>query len=179
MLLVAVIGAAAQVGSAVAVEEKEDAKQAISCIRRTEIRGTKVLDGRNVLITMRDRATYRSQLAKQCPGLRRGMAMSLTYGDNKLCAGSNFTVLMRAGASTNSTSVTVPGSNEHMSVPGPAFVPGAVCQLGIFTPITEDEINALVAATTEEQRTRRRGDRDAVKTEAIEKAPATAKPQSR
>jgi len=29
-----------------------------------------------------------------------------------------------------------------------------------------------VAATTEDQRSRRRGDRDAVKTEAIEKAPA-------
>ena len=161
------------------MEEKEEAKQAISCIRRTEIKGTKVLDGRNVLITMRNRSTYRSQLAKQCPGLRRGMAMSLTYSDNKLCAGSTFTVLMRAGASTNSTPVTVPGSNEHISVPGPAFVPGAVCQLGIFTPISEDEIAALVAATTQDQRTRRRGDRDAVKIEAIEKAPAATEPQTR
>ena len=149
LLLVAILGALVQVGSAVAVEEKDDAKNAISCVRRTEIKGTKVLDGRNVLITMRDRSTYRSQLAKQCPGLRRGMAMSLTYSDNKLCAGSAFTVLMRAGASTNSTSVTVPGSNEHISVPGPAFVAGAVCQLGIFTPITEDEINALVAASAD------------------------------
>jgi len=179
LLLAAVLGAAAQVGSAVAVEEKEEAKTAAACLRRTEIKSTKVLDARNVLVTMRDRSTYRSQLAKQCPGLRRGSAMSLTYSDNKLCAGSTFTVLMRAGASTNSTSVTVPGSNEHLSVPGPAFVPGAVCQLGIFTPISEDEINALVAATTEDQRSRRRGDRDAVKTEAIEKAPAPAESQAR
>ncbi len=179
LLLVATLGTLVQVGSAVAVEEKEGAKNAIACVRRTEIKGTKVLDGRNVLITMRDRSTYRSQLAKQCPGLRRGGAMSLTYSDNKLCAGSAFTVLMRAGASTNSTSVTVPGSNEHISVAGPAFVPGATCQLGIFTPITENEIDALVAATTEGQRSRRRGDRDAVKAEAVEKAPAPAEPQSR
>jgi hypothetical protein len=178
LLLAAVLGAAAQVGSAVAVEEKE-AKTAAACLRRTEIKSTKVLDARNVLVTMRDRSTYRSQLAKQCPGLRRGSAMSLTYSDNKLCAGSTFTVLMRAGASTNSTSVTVPGSNEHLSVPGPAFVPGAVCQLGIFTPISDDEINALVAATTEDQRSRRRGDRDAVRTEAIETAPAPAESPAR
>jgi Family of unknown function (DUF6491) len=179
LLLAVVVGAAVQAGSAAAVAEKEDAKTAAACLRRTEIKGTKVLDARNVLVTMRDRSTYRSQLAKQCPGLRRGMAMSLTYSDNKLCAGSTFTVLMRAGASTNSTSVTVPGSNEHLSVPGPAFVPGAVCQLGMFTPISEDEIDALVAATTEDQRSRRRSDRDAVKTEAVEKVPATAEPQSR
>ncbi len=179
LLLAAVLGAVVQVGSAVAVEEREDAKQAVACLRRTEIKSTKVLDSRNVLVTMRDRSTYRSQLAKQCPGLRRGTAMSLTYSDNKLCAGSTFTVLMRAGASTNSTSVTVPGSNEHMSVPGPAFVPGAVCQLGIFSPITEDEINTLVAATMEDQRSRRRGDRDAVRSAPIEKAPGPAEPQSR
>ncbi len=179
LLMVAVLGAVVQVGSAVAVEEKEDAKTAIACIRRTEIKGTKVLDSRNVLVTTRDRSTYRSELPKQCPGLRRNMAMALTYSDNKLCAGSSFTVLMRAGASTNSTPITVPGSNEHISVPGPAFVPGAVCQLGIFTPISEEEINALVAATTEDQRSRRRGDRDAVKTEAIEKAPGAAEPAKR
>lgn len=177
LLLAAMLGAALQVGAAVAAEEKEDATTAAACLRRTEIKGTKVLDGRNVLVTMRNRSTYRSQLAKQCPGLRRGGAMSLTYNDNKLCAGSSFTVLMR-GSST-STSVTVPRSNEHMSVPGPAFVPGAVSQLGAFTPITEDEINALTAATTEDQRSRRRGDRDAVKAEAIEKTPATPEPQSR
>ncbi len=179
LLLAAMLGAAVQVGSAVAVEEKEQAKTATACLQRTEIRSTKVLDGRNVLLTLRNRSTYRSQLAKQCPGLRRGMAMSLTYSDNKLCAGSTFTVLMRAGASTNSTSVTVPGSNEHISVQGPAFVPGATCQLGMFTPITEDEINAIVAATAANQRSRRRTDRDAVKTEAIEKAPAAAESQSR
>ena len=179
LLLVAILGTIVQAGSAFAVEDKEDAKTAVACLRRTEIKSTKVLDARNVLITMRDRSTYRSELAKQCPGLRRGMAMSLSYSDNKLCAGSMFTVLMRAGASTNSTSVTVPGSNEHISVPGPAFVPGAVCPLGIFTPISEDEITALVAATTEEQRSRRRGDRDAIKTEAVQKPPASAEAQSR
>jgi len=175
LLLAVMLGAGVQAGSAGAVEEKEEA--ATACLRRTEIRGTKVIDARNVLVTMRNKSTYRSQLAKQCPGLRRGMAMALTYSDNKLCAGSTFTVLMRAGASTNSTSVTVPGSNEHISVPGPALVPGATCQLGMFTPISEDEINALVAATTENQRSRRRGDRDAVKTEALEKAPAAAQPR--
>jgi hypothetical protein len=167
LLLVAILGATVQVGSA-AAEEKDEAKTAAACLRRTEIRSTKVLDGRNVLVTMRDRSTYRSQLAKQCPGLRRGMAMALAYSDNKLCAGSTFTVLMRVGASTNSTSVSMP-----------ALMPGAVCQLGMFTPISEDETNALVAATAEDQLSRRRSDRDAVKTEAIEKAPAAAEPHSR
>lgn len=166
------LGAALAAGAAMAAEEREDANAATACLRRTEIRSTKVVDARNVLVTMRDRTTYRSELAKQCPGLRRNSAMALTYSDNKLCAGSLFTVLMRAGASTNSTSVTVPGSNEHISVPGPALVPGAVCQLGLFTPISADEVAALLAATDADKPSRRRSDRDAIKTEAVPPEPA-------
>jgi hypothetical protein len=44
----------------------------------------------------------------------------------------------------------------------------------VFTPISADEVDVLTAATEEGQRSRRRGDRDAVKTEAVEKAPAPA-----
>lgn len=170
--MIAVLGAALAAASAFAAEEKEDANAATACLRRTEIRSTKIIDARNVIVTMRDRTTYRSELAKQCPGLRRNSAMTLSYSDNKLCAGSLFTVLMRAGASTNSTSVTVPGSNEHISVPGPALVPGAVCQLGVFTPISADEVDALIAATDTDKPSRRRSDRDAVKTEAVQPAPS-------
>jgi len=172
--VVVILGAVLQAAPSFAAEEREDANAATACLRRSEIKSTKILDARNVLVTMRDRTIYRSELAKQCPGLRRNSAMSLTYSDNKLCAGSQFTVLMRAGASSNSTAVTVPGSNEHISVPAPALIPGATCQLGVFTPISADEVDVLTAATEEGQRSRRRGDRDAVKTEAVEKAPAPA-----
>jgi len=162
LMLVAFLGLAIQAGSATAAEDK-DAKTATSCLRRTEIKATKVLDGRNVLFTMRDRSTYVSNLAKQCPGLRRDMPISLTYSDNRLCAGALFSVLMRAGASTNAT----------------GLVPGAVCQLAIFTPISDDEIDTLSAATDAGQRSRRRSDRDAIKVEAIETSPAAAEPQTR
>ena len=155
-------------------QEKEGANAATACLRRTEIRSTKVLDARNVLVTTRDRSTYRSELAKQCPGLRRGSTMALTYSDNKLCAGSLFTVMMRAGASSNATSVAAPGSNTPIAIQGPGLMPGAVCQLGVFTPINADEIDALLAATDSEQRSRRRTDRDAIKTEAVQKAPPSS-----
>jgi hypothetical protein len=155
----------------------DDPSVATACLRRSNIRSTKVLDGRNILFTTRDRGTYINQLARQCPGMRRGSPLSLTYADNTgLCAGSTFTVLMQAGASTNVISYIDPLTQERRTMSGPSFVPGATCQLGLFGPISKDEIDALVAATDKERRTRRRGDRDVVKAEAVQAAPAPEKP---
>jgi hypothetical protein len=107
--------------------------------------------------------------------MRRTSAMSFTYADNgKLCTGSLFTVLYRSGQSTNTTPYTNPLTNEHIALQGPAFVQGPTCQLGMFAPVTEDEIKAIMAATDEPKPSRRRSDRDAVKTEAVEAAPKTA-----
>src|SRR5204863_3479775 len=118
----------------------DDAGVATACLRRADIRTTKILDDRNVLFITRDRTTYNNQLVRQCPGMRRNSAMSFTYANNgKLCAGSTFTVLYRSGQSTNTTPYTNPLTNEHSALQGPAFVTGPTCQLGMFGPVSEDE----------------------------------------
>ncbi len=176
-LLLAAICTVGQAGLAFA---DDDARVATACLRRADIRTTKILDDRNVLFITRDRTTYSNQLARQCPGMRRNSAMSFTYADNgKLCVGSTFTVLYRTGASTNTTPYTNPVTNEHIALQGPPFVVGPTCQLGMFGPVSEDEVKVLMAATEEPKRSRRRGDQDAVKTEAVRASPAPAAPAAK
>jgi len=170
LLITAVLGAG-QAG--VASADDSAASVATACLRRADIRSTKILDDRNVLFITRERTTYNNQLVRQCPGMRRNSAMSFTYANNgKLCAGSTFTVLYRTGMSTNTTPYTNPVTNEHIALQGPAFVVGPTCGLGMFGPVSEDEVKVLMAATAEPKRSRRRGDRDAVKTEALPATPA-------
>ncbi len=177
LLITAVLGTG-QAGVASAGDEATSV--ATACLRRADIRSTKILDDRNVLFITRERATYNNQLVRQCPGMRRNSAMSFTYANNgKLCAGSTFTVLYRSGASTNTTPYTNPVTNEHIALQGPAFVIGPSCQLGMFGPVSEDEVKVLVAATAEPKRSRRRGDRDAVRTEAVPAAQAPAQPTAK
>jgi hypothetical protein len=176
-LLLAAMCTAGQAGMASA---DDDASVATACLRRSDIRTTKILDDRNVLFITRDRITYSNQLTHQCPGMRRNSAMSFTYANNgKLCAGSTFTVLYRTAASTNTTPYTNPATNEHIALQGPPFVVGPTCQLGLFGPVSEDELKVLMAATEEPKRSRRRGDQDAVKTEAIQTSPAPARPAAK
>jgi hypothetical protein len=150
-----------------AFADDDDANVAATCVNRANIRSTKVLDDRNVLFVMRDKSTRNSVLTKHCPGLRPGTAMSFAYADGKLCAGSAFTVMIRSGPSSNPMSYWDPATNKSVVVQGPSFVPGAVCHLGIFTPIAEDEIEDLLALTDQSRRSKR-GLRDAIKTEKVE-----------
>jgi hypothetical protein len=158
----------------------DEASVATPCLRRSDIRTTKILDDRNVLFITRDRTTYNNQLVRQCPGMRRNSAMSFTYANNgKLCTGSTFTVLYRSGASTNTVPYTNPVTNEHIALQGPPFVTGPTCQLGMFGPVSQDEVKVLLAATEEPKRSRHRGDQDAVKTQAVEAAPAPEQPATK
>ena len=137
-----------------------------ACLRREDIRSTKVIDDRNILFITRHRTTYNNQLPRHCPGMRRSTPLSFTYADHGLCAGSTFSVLMRVG-SGNSIAVNDPANNVHYTLPGPNFVQGATCQLATFAPISDDEIEVLKAATDTARKSRKRGNRDAVKTEAV------------
>jgi hypothetical protein len=153
-------------------DEPAAARAATACLNHSTIRTTKVLDNRNVLFTTRDRTTYHNQLGRQCLGMNRTTPLSFTYSDSRLCAGSTFTVMLRTGASSNLVPYTTPGTNEHIALQGPSFVPGPTCELGMFSPVSADEVAALTAATEVTRKSRRRGDRDAIKTEAVEAAPA-------
>jgi hypothetical protein len=146
-----------------------------TCINRSSIRSTKVLDDRNVLFVMRDKTTYNNPLAKHCPGMHRGSPLSFTYADNKLCAGNNFAVLIRTGPSSNPMPYTDPLTNAHSVLQGPSFAQGAVCQLGLFTPITADEVADLTALTDKTRRGRRMA-RDPIQVERAELPPDSPSP---
>lgn len=162
-LWLAAVVCATGTGSAFA---NDPAPQPTACLRREDIRSTKVIDDRNILFVTRNRTTYNNQLPRHCPGMRRSTPLSFTYADHGLCAGSTFSVLMRVG-SGNSIAVNDPANNIHYTLPGPNFVQGATCQLATFAPISEDEIEVLKAATDTERKARKRGSRDAVKTEPV------------
>jgi hypothetical protein len=170
LCLTAILGA-----GHIALADKPGAN-AVQCLNRENIRSTRVLDGRNIVFITRDRTNYANQLPKLCSGLHRGIPLAFTYSDHKLCAGSTFTVLLRAGASTNHEAFTDPVTNQHISLDAPAFVPGASCQLSIFNPISDDELKGLVAATGAQNKARRRGERDTVKTEPVPPALPAARP---
>ena len=149
-----------------------------SCLHHPSIKRTKVLNSQNILFVMRDDSMYRNALPKQCPGLQRNGTLSYTYSNNSdICAGSTFTVLQRVGVGTNTVAYTDPATNQHMSLPAPAFVPTFVCPMGLFIPTAEEEVDLILAMSAEERhsrRERRRSGRELIETEPVElPAPAT------
>ena len=156
----------------------ERSSVAQSCIHHPSIKRTRVLNDRNILFVMNDKTMYNNVLPRQCPGMKPNATLSYTYSNNSdLCNGSTFTLLQRVGPSSMSTPVTIPGSNQHIAFPAPAFVPTFVCPMGLFVPVTQDEVDLIIASTAEQEqparRERRRAGRDAIKTESVELPPAT------
>lgn len=139
---------------------------ATACLTRYDIRSTKVLNDRNILFVMKDGITYNNPLPKECRGMHRGSPLSFSYADSKLCAGSLFTALMRSSSSR--TPYTNPVTNEHMVLQGPSLTPVATCKLGMFAPVTPDEVEDLKAVTDESHRSRRRHRREAIDVEPVE-----------
>jgi hypothetical protein len=130
----------------------------VSCLNRPEIQRTKILSNRNIVFVTRFEKIYNNQLPKECPGLEPNGLVNYPITSGRLCAGDRFQVLWEQQ----------PGS----------YLPAAVCPLGAFLPITESELEDLVAMTEENRAHPRRGrsTREAVTTEQVEMprvAPAT------
>jgi hypothetical protein len=144
-----------------------------SCIADPNIRRTQIIDDENIVFVMRDKTIQHNTLARRCPGLRRNSKISLTPADRQVCNGTNFQVLVSVSTGSNSTSVTVPGSNERLSVPSPNFIPGPVCTLGPFEEIDEERLDDLVAAAKARSDTGSRRERRAeAERQAVESATA-------
>jgi hypothetical protein len=162
--------------STVLADDDDAASVAQACLHHPSIKRTKVLNGGNILFVMDNKEMYNNVLPRQCPGMRRNATLSYTYSNNSdICAGSTVTVLQRVGIGSNTVAYTDPATNQHMSLPAPAFVPTFVCPIGLFVPITEDELDLIVAATAEqerERRQRRRSKREAIETESVDLAPS-------
>lgn len=126
----------------------------VSCLKQPEIRRARILSNRNIVFVTRFEEIYNNELPKQCSGLRRDGLVNYPITSGRLCAGDRFQVLME----------TQPGT----------YLPGALCPLGMFVPITEAELEDL-ETMTDEQRTRRprgRSSREAVTSEQVELPPA-------
>jgi hypothetical protein len=61
-----------------------------------------------------------------------------------------------------------PTTQQRVIMQGPSFTPGAICELGIFAPLTQDEVKDLIAVTDSSGRSRRHDDRSEIKTERVE-----------
>jgi len=140
-----------------------------SCIYHPTIKRTKVLNDSNILYYTSD-GTYNNQLVKQCPGMKRNAQLSYTLVNQKLCAGSTFTLLKQIGVSSNPQAVYNPATNSSIIIQGPAFVPTFTCQLGMFLPVTEDEVADIIASTDEpkSRRQRRRNSQETIEAEAVQ-----------
>jgi hypothetical protein len=147
-LLSAALCAAAFGTSSAADEEPLSVAQ--ECLHQHSIKRTKVLNDRNILFVDRDGQNYVNQLLRQCPSMRRNSLLNYPIANSRLCAGNSFVVLLQAGMNN--------------------YVPSFVCQLGMFAPVSEDEVADIMAMTKEPDspRARRRSERDMVETERVE-----------
>jgi hypothetical protein len=144
---------AAPLDALAAEDNDSETSVAQTCLNHQMIKRTKVLNDRNILFVTRDNVSYNNQLPRQCPSLGRGTLVNYSIENRRLCNGSSFSVLWRTGS---------------------GYVPTFICRLGMFLPVSEDEIADLVASTAkakEERRARRRSDRDLVKAEPVELPP--------
>ena len=145
----------AAVGTNRAFAQDDSASVVQTCIYRTGIDHTKVLDDRTILFFMHNRTKYRNTLLGTCPGLRA--ENHFIYGQdmaNSLCKGNVINVLTyEFGRATR----------------------GASCWLGMFQPLSDDEVEELVAAATPAKENKDAKRRPAVKVEPVQ-LPAAAPP---
>jgi hypothetical protein len=140
-------------------DDSETRGSVVSCINRSDIRRTKILSDRNIVFVTRHDEIYSNQLPKQCPSLKRNSLVNYPVSSGRLCQGDRFQVLLEQ----------FPGS----------YLPAALCPLGAFVPITESELEDLVAMTEENRARSGRGrsTREAVTTKQVE-LPAETPPSA-
>jgi hypothetical protein len=140
--------------------EREAPGAAQTCLPQPTIKRTKILNDRNIVFVARDGTIYNNQLPRRCPSLKRNTLVNYPVEHGRMCAGDNFQLMWEASPRN--------------------YVPAFVCQLGLFVPITESELEDLTAITEEnrERRPRRRSVREAVTTEQVELPPAEAAPEA-
>ena len=114
------------------------------------------MNNRTIVFVTRQDEIYNHELPKRCPSLNRRSLVNFGIANGRVCAGDRFQVLLE----------TTPKN----------FVPGPLCELGTFVPITEAELEDLTAMTDEKRERRGRSKREAISTEEVELAPPAATP---
>lgn len=104
------------------LDDPDESLKPERCVHLGRIDRTDVLDDRNIIFYMKGDKIYRNVLPHRCPGLRRRDAFMYRTSMSQLCNVDIITVL------------------ESRVV---GFLPGASCGLGMFYPVTEQEVKAL------------------------------------
>jgi hypothetical protein len=153
-IVAAALGAAAPTLGQARADAGDTVAGTESCLEQPSIRRTKILNGRNILFTTKSGQNYNNPLPRECPSLKRGSIVNYGVVSGRLCAGSTFQVLWQMGMD---------------------LMPTFLCQLGMFVPVTEAEVEDLLAvtdATPEGRKKRRRSSREMVTATPIEAPPA-------
>ena len=108
--------------SALGEDHMSDAEH---CISLNRIDRTEILDDQHILFEMRDDTTYLNTLANRCPGLEIEQTFMYRTAISQLCDLDIITVLR----------------NDFQF----GMAPGPSCGLGMFEPVTPEEVEALKA----------------------------------
>ncbi|MFT4613708.1 MAG: hypothetical protein ACI9NT_000849 [Bacteroidia bacterium] len=104
-----------------AEEAKDAAMEDERCISSTRIDNTEILDDRTIVFHMLGKGIYLNKLPHRCPSMRRHSTIAYKTQTSQLCRVDSITLLQTAGGLSR----------------------GPTCGLGMFTPITKDELKAL------------------------------------
>lgn len=116
------------ISPAMADEDEVDEVNAKSCIRVSSLRSTRIMDDQNIIFVMVGSKNYHNILPRQCHGLKREGRFSYETSTGSLCNIDNIRILVPGGS----------GLRE-----------GNSCRLGMFHPVSDADVDALMDKTTE------------------------------
>lgn len=128
VLLAGLVAGFGPVGN-VAAQDPDDA-QAEHCVNVRTISSTEIITEDAILFRMRGNDLYLNRLPHRCPGLDRGDAFMYRTSVGRLCDLDIITTLGNMGF---------------------GFTPGISCGLGMFYPVTEEEVEDLKAQRDERE----------------------------
>ncbi len=101
----------------------------VRCINSRVVRGTDVIDDRNIVFRMTGRKIYLNTLPSPCRGLSRERRFSYVVHTSSLCERDHIRILEDSGF----------GLHE-----------GRACRLGRFRPVTEDDLEYWIKSQRKE-----------------------------
>jgi len=104
------------------VEKPVDPDMPQTCVQMQRIDHTHIIDDRNILFYMHGKKIYHNQLPHRCAGLKIAGTFMYRTSLNSLCNVDIITVLRQSGG---------------------GFSPGPSCGLGMFRPVTAEEVELL------------------------------------
>ncbi len=121
-------------GPAFGQDEETDAKEPRRCINTGSVLRTRVIDDQNVVFMMRRDEMYLNTLRSRCHGLSRTGSFSYRIQTRSLCELETITVI------------------ERGTIGQPL---GRTCSLGMFKPVTMEELTQQFAPVIRERQLKR------------------------